>query len=138
MARSGRRPLCAALGVASLLLAVSACDDETFETAPAEILGHWTTEDEGYADRAFEITTEELHLLQGGDTISSHKIDLVSLSHDDWPFYSIEYTGEGDELFTFRFYLSQAKGGTLYFPNQRELLWHRTHQAEASNVAGSP
>ena len=108
----------------------SACDTETFETSPADITGLWSTTHPDYADRALEITPGRLYLLPSSDTISAHDIVRVRLSHDDLPFYSIEYTGDEDELFTFRFYLSQARGGTIYFPNQRELIWHRAHKAD--------
>ncbi len=126
-----RRSLGIALTVVCVPLHFSACDTETFEPSPDEITGLWSTSHPDYADRAFEITPGRLYLLQGGDTISAHDIERVRLSHDDLPFYSIGYTGDEDELFTFRFYLSQAQGGTIYFPNQSELIWHRAHKADA-------
>lgn len=126
-----RRILGVALIVVCVPLAFSGCDTKTFETSPPDITGLWSTTHPDYADREFEITPGRLYLLQGGDTISAHDIEKVRLRHDDLPFYSIEYTGDEDELFTFRFYLSQAQGGSIHFPNQRELMWHRAHKAGA-------
>ena len=126
-----RRSLGVALTVVCVPLAFSGCDTETSRTSPDEITGLWRTTHPDYADRAFEITPGRLYLLQSGNTISAHDIERVRLRHDDLPFYSIEYMGDEDELFTFRFYLSQAQGGTIYFPNQRELMWNRAHKADA-------
>lgn len=132
-----RRSLGVAITVVCIPLLFSACDTETFETSPADITGLWSTTHADYADRAFEITPGRLYLLQGGDTISAHDIERVRLRHDDLPLYSIEYTGDEDELFTFRFYLSQAQGGSIYFPNQRELMWHRAHKAGSLSSSDS-
>lgn len=106
-------------------LVVAACGPETVETPPADVTGRWSTETEYYADRAFEITDDMLYLHQGGDTFGAYPIEEVLVSHDDLPFYSIEYRGDENAIFSFRFYLSPEAGGTIFFPNQREMRWHR-------------
>ena len=126
-----RWSLSVALAVVCVPLAFSGCDTKTFERSPPDITGLWSTTHPDYADRAFEITPGRLYLLQSGDTISAHDIERVRLRHDDLPFYSIEYMGDEDDLFTFRFYISQAQGGTIHFPNQRELTWHRAQESDA-------
>ena len=106
------------------------CGPETVKTPPSEIEGRWTTTDDPrYADRAFEITDRFLYLHLGADTFSVHRINSVELRQDDLPLYSIEYRGDEDELYSLRFYLSQEDGGTLIFPNQLEMKWHRTPDA---------
>ena len=115
----------------SILLMVSACGSDTFDRAEANIEGRWiTTDDPRYADRAFEIKEEFLYLLQGGDTFSIHKIRDVTITDEDLPHYTIEYRGDEGDLFSFRFYLSQEEGGTLFFPNQMAMKWRRDPGAE--------
>jgi hypothetical protein len=58
------------------------------------------------------------------------KIEGGLINHDDLPFYSIEYRGNENEIFSFRFCFSQEAGGTIFFPNQREMRWHRTPDGE--------
>ena len=122
---------CCALAVAL------ACGPETVRTPPAEIEGRWTTTDDPrYADRAFEITDRLLYLLLGGDTFAVHRINSVELRHDDLPLYSLQYRGDENELYSFRFYLSQEDGGTLIFPNQLNMKWHRTPNAPVPWIIG--
>jgi hypothetical protein len=120
-----------ALLAAVLPAVVASCGGpETVETPPADVTGVWSTDTEYYADRAFEITDETLYIHQGDNTFGAFKIEEVLISHDDLPFYSIEYRGDENAIFSFRFYLSQEGGGTIFFPNQREMRWHRTPDRE--------
>ena len=109
---------------------VAACGSETVETPPPDVTGRWTTDTPAYADRAFEITEDFLYLHQGADTFSVHRIREVQISHNDLPFYSIEYRGDENEIFSFRFYLTQEEGGTIFFPNQRDMKWRRNPDAD--------
>ena len=119
------RALRGALTTACASIVVAACGPETVETPPPDVTGRWTTEDVDYADRAFEITDEFLYLAQGGDTFAVHRIEEVQITLEDLPFYSIEYRGDENEIFSFRFYLTPEAGGTIFFPNQRHMKWHR-------------
>ena len=68
-------------------------------------------------------------MLLGGDTFSVHTIHEVRLEEQDLPLYTIEYRGEGAEIYSFDVYLSQESGGTLRFPNQMEMKWQRDPNA---------
>jgi hypothetical protein len=115
----------------SSLLLIGACGPESFETPPASIEGRWiTTDDPRYADRAFEITDDFLYLLQGGDTFAVHTIREVEIIDEDLPRYTIEYRGDEGDLFTFRVYLSQEDGGTLFLANQMNMKWRRDPNAD--------
>ena len=116
------------LGCTSGLMA--ACAVETVKTPAADVTGRWTTDVAEYADRAFEITEEYLYLLQGGNTFSVHMIQEVQVTHDDLPLYSIEYRGDENDIYSFRFHLTQQDGGTIFFPNQRDMLWQRNPDAD--------
>ncbi len=118
------------LSTACVSMIVAACGPEIVETPPADVTGRWTTDALEYADRAFEITEDYIYLLQGGDTFSVHRIQEVQLIHDDLPLYSIEYRGDENDIYSFRFYLTQEDGGRIYFPNQRNMLWRRTPDAD--------
>ncbi len=109
---------------------MAACGSDTVETPPAAVTGRWTTDALAYADRAFEITEDYLYLLQGGDTFSVHRIQEVQIIQDDLPFYSIEYRGDENEIYSFRFYLTQEEGGTIFFPSQSDMKWRRNPDAD--------
>ena len=111
-------------------LLISACGAETLDRPPSSIEGRWTTTDDPrYADRAFEITEDFLYLLQGGDTFTVYTIRDVEVIDDDLPQYTIEYRGDEGDLFSFRVYLSQEEGGTLFLANQMNMKWRRDPDA---------
>ena len=118
------------LATLSVPILMAACGPETVKTPPADVTGRWTTDAPAYGDRAFEITEDFLYLLQGGDTFSVHRIQEVEISHDDLPMYSIEYRGDEDDIYSFRFYLTQEEGGTILFLNQRNMKWRRNPDAD--------
>ena len=114
----------------SAFLLVLACGPERYDTPLGNIQGRWTTTDDPmYADRAFEIDDDFLYLLTGGDSFTLHKIHEVLIAEDDLPKYTIEYRGDEDGLFSFHFYLSQEDGGTLLFPHEMHMKWHRDPDA---------
>ena len=113
------------------LLLICGCGSNTLDGREANIVGRWiTTDDPRYTDRAFEITDDFLYLLQGGDTFSIHKIRDVEITDDDLPRFTIEYRGDEGDLFSFRVYLSQEEGGTLFFPNQMNMKWRKDPDAQ--------
>ena len=113
----------------SAVLLILACGSDRLEGPLASVQGRWTTTDDLYADRAFEIDEDFLYLLQGGDTFSVHKIHDVRIADDDLPRYTISYRGDQGALFSFHFYLSQEEGGTLLFPYQMRTKWRRDPKA---------
>ena len=119
---------CASVGAFLLIIA---CGPEIIDVPLASIEGRWiTTDDPRYADRAFEITEDFLYLLQGGDTFAVHTIRNIEVIDDDLPQYTIEYRGDEDDLFSFRVYLSQEEGGTLFLSNQMNMKWRRDPDAD--------
>ena len=113
----------------SALFLICACGSADRDPL-ADIEGRWTTDDDPrYIDRAFEIEDEFLYLLLGGDTFSVHKIRDVEVADEDLPEYTLEYRGDEGALFEFRVQLSQADGGTLFFPNETYLSWRRDPDA---------
>lgn len=114
----------------SAFLLVLACGPERYDTPLENIQGRWTTTDDPmYADRAFEIDDDFLYLLTGGDSFTVHKIHEVLIAEDDLPKYTIEYRGDEGALFAFNFYLSQEEGGTILFPHEMHMKWHREPDA---------
>ena len=117
---------CTSLGA---LLLILACGSDRLEAPLANVQGRWTTIDELYADRAFEIDHDFLYLLRGGNTFSVYKIHDVWIIDDDLPRYTIQYRGDEGTLFSFNFYLSQEEGGTVLFPYQMHMKWRRNPNA---------
>lgn len=118
-------PLGRAAAAAGIVLCLG-CEGSRIEEPPPDIKGRWTTSDDPlYADRAFEIDDDFIYLLQGGDTFSVHKITSIRIEDGDLPLYVLEYVGDESDVYTFRFHLSREDGGTLFFPNQRSMKWHR-------------
>ena len=113
----------------SALLLILACGSDRLEEPLERVQGRWTTTNDLYAGRAFEIDDDFLYLLQGGDTFSVHKIHDVGIIDDDLPRYTIEYRGDEGALFSFNFYLSQEEGGTVLFPYQMHMKWRRDPNA---------
>jgi hypothetical protein len=113
----------------SALLLIVGCGSDSLEGPLASVQGRWTTTDDQYTDRAFEIDDDFLYLLQGGDTFSVHEIHDVRIVDDDLPRYTIEYRGDEGALFSFNFYLSQEEGGTILFPYQMHMKWRRDPNA---------
>ena len=113
----------------SAVLLILACGSDRLEGPLVSVQGRWTTTDDLYADRAFEIDDDFLYLLQGGDMFSVHKIHDVRIADDDLPRYTISYRGDAGALFSFHFYLSQEEGGTLLFPYQMRTKWRRDPNA---------
>ena len=122
--KGGRR--CTSLSAVLLILA---CGFDRLEAPLESVQGRWTTTDDLYADRAFEIDDDFLYLLQGGNTFSVHKIHDVRIADDDLLRYTISYRGDEGALFSFHFYLSQEEGGTLLFPYQMLTKWRRDPKA---------
>ena len=114
-----------------VFLLIAACGPDRLDGPLANIQGRWTTTDDPqYADRAFEIDDDFLYLLTGGNSFTVHKIHEVLIADDDLPKYTIEYRGDEGALFSFNFYLSQEEGGTLLFPQEMHMRWHRDPNAK--------
>ena len=114
----------------SAFLLIVGCGPDRLDAPLANIQGRWTTTDDPqYLDRAFEIDDDYLYLLTGGDTFAIHRIHEVLIADDDLPRYTIEYRGDEGALFSFNFLLSQEEGGTLFFPSQMHMKWHRDPDA---------
>ncbi|GMR12052.1 MAG: hypothetical protein BMS9Abin29_0239 [Gemmatimonadota bacterium] len=115
-----------------LLLLTAGCEPPALEEVPTELLGRWTTTDARYADRAFEITPETFYLGQGDDRFVSYTILRIRIipRRDKSPVHSVEYRDESGDETAFQFLVSDEQGGTIRFPNQRELVWRRNPDAE--------
>ena len=112
-------------------LLIAACGPDRLDGPLANIQGRWTTTDDPqYADRAFEIDDDSLYLLTGGNSFTVHKIHEVLIADDDLPKYTIEYQGDEGAMFSFNFYLSQEEGGTVLFPHEMHMKWHRDPNAK--------
>jgi hypothetical protein len=92
---------------------------------PEEVLGTWTTTDQDYVDRAFEIRSNSVVFYTGESSYTVHLIETVEVDDMDGPLLvTINYAQDGG-LNTFSFYYEPADGGVITFKNQRDMKWKR-------------
>lgn len=104
----------------------SGCSEQGKKEIPAELIGVWKTSHARYADRFFEIRTEELVFGTGGQTSVTYPLTrFVSTESDTGTVYMIYYENEKGEESSMKMLYSGEGGGTLMDLNQTELIWKR-------------
>ncbi len=104
----------------------SGCSEQGKKEIPAELVGVWKTSHPRYADRYFEIRTEDLIIGTGGQTSTTYPLTrFVSTELDTGTVYVIYYENEKGEESSMRMLYSEEGGGTLTDMNQTELIWRK-------------
>lgn len=100
-------------------------DEEPF--APQSIHGVWVTSNPVYADRSFEIQTQDLIFDTAEEGIIVYPI--ISVRREDGPDganFEIDHRGTEGGTFTFTFsFVFDSIAGTIVFRNQPEMTWTR-------------
>jgi hypothetical protein len=102
------------------------CGYEKF--APNELVGTWKTSAPKYADRFLKIDTDTITFGIGGGNVEIYTIKKLKMKKaldERSVLYTIYYDGkEGDE-YTFGFYYSPERGGTIRLKHQRQIVWEK-------------
>lgn len=94
---------------------------------PSALEGTWTTDDERYEGRFFELTRTSVVIGTGDGRASSYPIAAVILTDDEQgrAIHVVEYL-DGAMTHTMAFYFSTAEpGGTVRMKNQPTIVWRK-------------
>ncbi len=106
------------------LLAVCQCSRKP--TAPDHLIGVWETTAPAYADRFFEINTNEVIFGTGEGMFDTYPITRIKMEEDrqeQKTLYIICYKNTARQEYKFSFYYDPANQGTIRFKNQKEMVW---------------
>lgn len=121
-----RVPLMAMATAIMVVGGVMAAMPKHSEPLPASLIGTWHTTAEIYADRAFEIETDQITFQQGeADKSTTHPISRFQVTADETgsTFAMVEYDNDGD-IYQFSF-TYQPDEGTMRFKNQPLIVWYK-------------
>jgi hypothetical protein len=118
------------------LVLLSVCQCNRKATAPDHLMGVWETTAPDYADRFFEIKSDEVIFGTGEGKFDSYPITKVKIEEDrreQKTLYIICYKNTARQEYKFSFYYDQANQGTIRFKNQKEMVWTKKPLSPPSN-----
>jgi len=98
------------------------------KTAPAELIGLWTTDHPDYSDRYVDLTANTISFGTGGTSFVRYTI--LGVDKDQWvelDVYSVHFRDVGGAKYKKDIVL-QPSGQTLYFKNQADVIWTHFEQ----------
>jgi hypothetical protein len=116
-------------------MVLAACQRGGKAAVPDELIGVWETTTSAYADRFFEIKTDEIIFGTGEETFDTYPITKMILEKDrveQKTLYTICYKNMEGQEYKFSFYHDPANQGTIRFKNQKEMVWAKTPLSPAS------
>ena len=105
-------------------------------TVPEDLIGVWETKSPAYADRFFEIKSNEILFGTGEGKFDTYPITKIRIEKDrqeQKTLYLICYKNMDGKVYKFFFYYDPANQGTIRFKNQREMVWGKKSLSSASN-----
>jgi len=121
-----RVPLMALATAVIVVGGVMAAMPEDSDPLPVSVIGTWHTTAELYADRAFEIKTDQITFQLGeAGKFTTHPITRLKVTPDGngSTFAVVEYDNDGDTYeFSFTY---QPDEGTIRFKNQPLIVWYK-------------
>ena len=117
-----------ALLVMAILVSTLGCRAAQEPAAvPAEFHGRWTTRDARYADRAFELTTDTITLVQGGEVTTPLPVQKFERAQEGGAIaYVLTYRNLAEGTTdTLRFYYEPRDGGVIRLKSQRNIEWKK-------------
>ena len=120
-----RVPLMALATAIIVVSGVMAAMPKHSDPIPATLIGTWYTTAELYADRAFEIKTDQITFQLGEPgKFTTHPITRLQVTPVGiGSFAVVEYDNDGD---TYQFsFTYQPDEGTIRFKNQPLIVWHK-------------
>ena len=103
---------------------------------PEDLIGVWETTDPDYADRPFEIKTDEVIFGTGEESFDTYPITKIKIEKDpveQKTLYIICYKNIAGQEYKFSFYYDPANQGTIRFKNQKEMVWTKAPLSPASD-----
>jgi hypothetical protein len=117
------------------LMVLSVCQCGRKTTVPDDLVGVWETTAPTYADRLFEIKTDEVIFGTGENTFDTYPITKMKIEKDSKEqktLYIICYKNTAGQEYKFSFYYDPANQGTIRFKNQKEMVWTKKPLSSAS------
>jgi hypothetical protein len=117
------------------LMVLAACQGGGKAAVPDELIGVWETTTPSYADRPFEIKTDEIIFGTGEEKFDTYPIKKIKIEKDlkeQKAYYIIYYKNVEGQEYKFSFYYDPANQGTIRFKNQKEMVWTKTPLSPAS------
>lgn len=115
----------AVLVVALVVLAITAGLFQRRGDLPPELMGRWRTADARYADRAMELTRNEIRFYQGGALISSHRLTRIRERQEGDVRSVLLIYEDGGGPIEFRLQLGGSQNPVVRFQNQPEMVWYK-------------
>lgn len=117
------------------LMVLAACQGGGKAAVPDELIGVWETTTPSYADRPFEIKTDELIFGTGEEKFDTYPIKKIKIEKDlkeQKAYYIIYYKNVEGQEYKFSFYFDPANQGKIRFKNQKEMVWTKRPPSPAS------
>lgn len=117
------------------LTVLSACQPAKKMAVPENLIGVWETTAPTYADRFFEIKTDEVIFSTGEKTFDTYPISKMRIEKDrkeQKTLYIICYKNAAGQEYKFSFFHDPANQGTIRFKNQNEMVWTKKPLSSAS------
>lgn len=117
-----------------MVLSVCQCGKKT--AVPDDLIGVWKTTAPTYADRFFEIKTDEVIFGTGEEKFDTYPITKIKIEknrEEHGTLYIICYKNTAGQEYKFSFYYDPANQGTIRFKNQKEMVWTKKPRSPASN-----
>jgi hypothetical protein len=108
------------------LVLLFACQRSGKATAPVELIGVWKTTAPAYADRFFEIKTDEVIFGTGEGNFDTYPIAKIKTEKDpreQGTLYTLYYKNIERQEYKFSFCYDPVNQGTIRFKNQKEMVW---------------
>jgi hypothetical protein len=97
-------------------------------TPVQDLLGVWRTTAPAYADRFFEIKTDEVIFGTAEGKFDTYPITKIKIEQDPnekGTLYVICYKNIEGQEYKFSFYYDPANQGTIRFKNQKQMVWSK-------------
>ena len=110
------------------LIVLFACQRGAKTPVPENLLGVWRTAAPTYADRFFEIKTNEIIFGTGEEKFDTYPITKIKIEKDpkeQGTLYIICYQNVERQEYKFSFYYDQTNQGTIRFKNQKKMVWSK-------------
>ena len=112
--------------VLTYLMVLFACQCGKKTTVPGDLIGVWKTTAPTYADRFFEIKTDEVIFGTGEGSFDTYPISKIKSEKDpreQGTLCTLYYKNIEGQEYKFSFYYDPANPGTIRFKNQQEIIW---------------
>ncbi len=123
------------------LMVLSACQCWRRAAVPEDLIGVWRTTAPAYADRFFEIKTDEVIFGTGEEKFDTYPITKIKIEKDNkeqGTLYIICYKNIEGQEYKFSFYYDPANQGMIRFKNQQEMVWTKKPFLSSPQENGQP